>query len=46
MDEGALPFDVSISDPKQRLEAYLDRWRKAKEYNVSRRTQIDHRNSV
>lgn len=35
MEESAIRFDVSIADPKERLEAYVDRWRNAEHYRVS-----------
>lgn len=34
MPKGAIRFDVSIADPKKRLEAYLDIWRRATDFNV------------
>ena len=37
---GSLPFDITVKDPKQRVQAYLDRYRADKEYAVS--THIFH----
>lgn len=34
MFQGAVAFDISIADPKDRIQAYIDQWRSATEYNV------------
>lgn len=34
MFTGAVAFDVSIADPKERIQAYIDQWKTATEYNV------------
>ena len=34
MFTGAVGFDVSIADPKERIQKYIDQWKAATEYNV------------